>query len=151
MRKNARVAFSPDGEWLAISTNKACSLRRTGTWQVAWTVERDSLAELEDAVAFSPDGSQLAMPYNTRSVRIVSVADGSELVTLEAPDARSVGGLSFDRSGSRLAVFANGRAHVWDLFLVRRQLGSMGLDWPGQLPKRPPASDGRIVGVEIVE
>jgi serine/threonine protein kinase/WD40 repeat protein len=130
-------AFSPDGRWLA-TVGDMCRLWETGTWRFARSIPREAPLGRAIAIAFSPDCTTLAIAYDAQVVRLVNPDSGQELATLAAPDSqRPVYKLCFSPDGSQLAgVMGNAGVQLWDLRLLRRQLGDLGLDWDA--PPYPP-------------
>ena len=139
--KSAIVRFSPDGLRLASSAGEGTRCWRTGSWQF----ERDIHPEaVLGAIAFTRDGKLLACtkPDAGRVVKLIEVATGAEIATLEAPQPRSHSGVSFNSDGSLLAVSTMSQTiQLWDLRAIRRGLGEIGLDW-NQPPYAPSTGSG---------
>jgi WD40 repeat protein len=130
----ARLAFSPDGRWLATSGD-AIRVWKAGTWEerAHWP------AEFLPALVFSPDSRLLAFETGFGAVRLVDPATGRECARLEDPDQIRATNLCFSPDGTQL-LFSSGDSqsiHVWDLRLIREELDKMGLDWdlPAYLPR----------------
>jgi hypothetical protein len=62
--------------------------------------------------------------------RLVELASGRELARLEDPD-QVTGAAVFTPDGSKLVVNAKDGLRVWDLRLIRQELGMLRLDWDG--------------------
>jgi len=132
---NAVVAFSPDGEWLATSNGEECRLWHTRTWTPRPPLPRDRAGDLHGALAFSPDGTVLALLESRLTrIKLVAVPDGRELATLEEGVP-----VCFSRDGGTLASYEveSKRLAFRDLRLIRQQLATMQLDW--DLPPLPPS------------
>src|SRR5262249_14079115 len=95
-------------------------------------IPRDGWQPLTGRMAFTPDGRVLALARSAGVVQLVDPATGGELATLTPPESYLISWLGFSPGGPRLAM-APGRGVIqsWDLRLIRRQLGAMGLDWEG--------------------
>jgi WD40 repeat protein/Flp pilus assembly protein TadD len=136
--------FSPDGRWLATGGD-ACRLWEVGSWQLAKVIPGDPALGSPYSCRFSRDGKVLAIPYETRVVRLVNPDSGQELVSLTSPSAAGLISLAFSPDGGLLAAACGGNiVQVWDLRLIRRRLLEMGLDWnmppypaPEQRSSRP--------------
>jgi WD40 repeat protein len=91
-------------------------------------------------MAFSADGSMLAVAHSTREVRLIDPATGFSLATLAAPNPQIVSCLAFSPDDSRLAVANEDHTvRLWDLRQIRRQLAELNLDWYS----RPPTDDSK--------
>ncbi len=148
---SAIVQFSPDGLWLVSSDREGSHFWRTGSWQIEHDI--DPVAAFAP-FAFTHDGKLLACskPDAGRVVKLIEVATGAEVATLEAPQPRSPSGLSFNSDGSVLAVATmNQTIQLWDLRAVRRGLGEIGLDWnqPAYAPSSGSGS-GRKIELRIM-
>jgi serine/threonine protein kinase/WD40 repeat protein len=141
--RDARVAFSPDGQWLVSGTGRyapggaACTFWRVGSWVEAhrFPLERTSQAGF---LAFTKDGSLLAVTRTMTEVLLFDPVHFREIATLQAREPLLIVDLAFSPDGSQLAVATGvGIIQVWDLRLIRARLAEMGLDW--DLPPYPPA------------
>jgi WD40 repeat protein/serine/threonine protein kinase len=138
----ARTAFSPDGRWLVTGSPSAYQFWETGTWRRGLEVPRDR-PTLMGLMAFSADGSMLAVAHSTREVHLIDPATGSLLAALAAPNPQLISCLAFSQDGSRLAVANEDHTvQLWDLGQIRRQLAELGLDWD------PPSSPGQGMGLD---
>jgi len=88
-------------------------------------------------LAFSPDGTVLAVARSSSEVELVDATKGwEEIVTLNSPDPEIPNWLEFSADGSQLAVVTQGHLiYIWDLRAIRDQLAGMDLDW--ELPPYP--------------
>lgn len=112
-----RVAFSPDGKWLALASG---STRSGGgpveIWDVATWQRRYRHAEEKGAadVAFSPDSKQYAYGTWDSDAKVANVADGKVVSVLKHPLA--VAGVAFSSDGRRLLTGCYDRKiRIWDL------------------------------------
>lgn len=105
-----RLAFSPDGHWLV--TNGAV----TRLWNVeSGEVSRTLSTAVVTAVAFSPDGQQIALAEAGGQVRVVPREENG-LPTVTLPAGSNVFALAFSPDGNRLAAaLDDGRTLVWNL------------------------------------
>jgi WD40 repeat protein len=134
------AAFSPDGKWLAIGTGPEYRLWSVGSWEPGVRIARAGTARLPGPIAFSPDSRILALVPSRPLVRLLDLANGRELATLEAPEVQeAIATLSFSPDGAYLVAGSQSRRlHAWDLRLIRKRLATMGLDW--DLPRYGPAA-----------
>jgi WD40 repeat protein len=147
---DAIVGFSPDGRRLVTGSQAAYQFWEVGSWSpVGRPIPRDR-ANLRGPLAFSHDGSVLAIATSPREVQLIDPGTGGVLATLTAPDPQLISWLSFSPDGGRLAVASEGRViQVWDLRLIRRQLARMHLDW-GLPPLLTPAEMGPPIAVRVL-
>jgi serine/threonine protein kinase/WD40 repeat protein len=133
----ARVAFSPDGEWLVTSTPRQYQFWRVPSWEPGFVVPWDGGSDAP--LAFSSDGKVLAIASPPELVRLLDAGSGRELASLAAPSPHVVGLLSFSGDGSLLAHGCGFQGiQVWNLRHLRQELAQRGLDW--DLPPYPPAA-----------
>jgi len=120
-------AFSPDGKWLVTGTFAEYCFWEVGSWQKKLALPRENAGKSIGWIVFSPDGSIVALLYDTREVRLVDPATGRPFAHLPSGG----GPCCFSPDGSQLVTNAgrDGAFQVWDLRLIRRQLAEMGLDW----------------------
>jgi serine/threonine protein kinase/WD40 repeat protein len=143
------VLFSPDGRWLLAGTSAEYCLWDAVSWTPRLRAARVTQPNVLETMAFSPDARVLAVTSTVSSVRLLDVASGQELVTLEAPEPWPISWLGFTPDGAQLVVAGGTRfIHVWDLRLLRQQLAAMDLDW--EHPALPPAAAGPEVRRVIV-
>jgi WD40 repeat protein len=127
---SANVGFSPDGKWLATVTGAVSQVWRVGSWQPALVVRRDDPETPPGSMAFTPDGSVVALEQSRRVVRLIEVTTGRDVARLEAADVPLCTPLCFSRDGSLLATRGGPELlQVWDLRAIRRGLKAMNLDW----------------------
>lgn len=80
--------------------------------------------------ALSPDGRTLALPQSGDRIRLVTLATGEEFISLEPPKGFGLGLVLFSPDSRFLAAAgARDEVAVWDLPELRRELGTIGLDW----------------------
>jgi WD40 repeat protein len=136
----ARVAFSEDGRWLATSTWSEVVVWAAGSWERRYTFPRDHAGPRACPLAFTSDGTILAMARSNLMVELIDARTGAALTSLDVPDPQRIFGLRFSRDGSQLATIRDNQLfQVWDLRHIRQQLATLGLDW--DLPPYPPAQD----------
>jgi WD40 repeat protein len=124
------VAFSPDNAWLVTSTGEEYQFWRVGSWQPAHRLARVGGGDYPGVMAFSAEGTLLALAHSRAVVRVVEPATGRELVTLDPTRFEEVYDLGFSPDGRQLAVASStAGVRVWDLQLIRQRLGAMQLDW----------------------
>ena len=119
-------------------------------WELgSWRLLNEVSCTAAGTMAFSPDGSLLAVNSADGLVMLLDPATGETLARLQNPDPRiDPFHLAFSSDGTLLAM-ANGRrgVQVWDLKQVRQTLREIGLDWDWPRPSRDddpqgPRSDG---------
>jgi WD40 repeat protein/tRNA A-37 threonylcarbamoyl transferase component Bud32 len=130
---NHRCMFTSDGRWLATDADGG-RLYAVGTWEPGPRLGPGSLQ------SFSADSRLAVLSTMEGYFRLVDVETGRELARLKAPD-RDLGLAVLTPDGSRLAAPTSDGVRVWDLRLIRRGLGELGLDWnaPPLSTESPPA------------
>jgi len=107
-----RVAFSPDGETLAVSYGTV-ELRRASDGSLLRTFpgQLDGVTSLD----FSPDGAALAVGMTSGLVQVWNAADGSLVSSVEG-HTENVSDVTFSPDGAMLAsVGMDGTARLWNL------------------------------------
>jgi WD40 repeat protein len=133
-----QVEFTPDGKWLVVGTTKAYRFYQTDTWQPGLTIRRQS--NLPGPIAFSPDGSLMAIASTNHTVMIVDPATGKEHATFTPPEQKIISSLTFNHDGIQLAVTTeNQSVFLWDVASIWMKLTQMGLadDLPSLSARRP--------------
>jgi WD40 repeat protein len=126
----ADVCLSPNGQWLATAAGAVSHAWRVGSWQPVFVVRRDDPEISPGSIAFTPDGSVVALERTRRVVRLIEVTTGRDLARLEAADVPLCTPLCFSQDGSLLATRGGPELlQVWDLRTIRRGLKAMKLDW----------------------
>jgi WD40 repeat protein len=146
--------FTPDGRWLVTGADGGRAYA-VGSWEPGAQLGPGQVC------CISPDSRLAVLSLNEGSFRLVEVATGREVATLEDPDRR--GGLigwltaTFTPDGTRLVVPAKEGLRVWDLRAIRRELATLGLDWDApsypaakEPAVSPPALTVEVVGVEVL-
>jgi WD40 repeat protein len=128
---SADVRFSPDGKWLATATGAVSHLWSVDSWQPGLVVRRDDPEIHPGSIAFTPDGSVVALEQSRRVTRLIDLTTGKDVARLEAADVPLCIPLCFSRDGSLLATKAGPELlQVWDLRAIRTGLKAMNLQWP---------------------
>ena len=90
-------------------------------------------------MAFTQDGSVVALEQSHRVVKLIEVTTGRNLAQIEAADVPFCRPLCFSRDGSLLATMGGPELlQVWDLRTIRKQLRGMKLDWSASRLRRSP-------------
>jgi serine/threonine protein kinase/WD40 repeat protein len=127
---HSNPAFSPDGQWLVVTSIDAHRFWRVGSWQLSRQLPRDRIEPYGGPVAFSPDGRLLALCRTSQLIQLVDPSSYRELATLHAPEPANIHGLAFTRDGRCLAVACQHRCiQLWHLRAIRQRLATLGLDW----------------------
>jgi WD40 repeat protein len=104
-------------------------------WNVAnWHADRRierSGCPFPSPVAYSPDGSRMALLLSPITLHLLDSETGAELARLEDPNEDRPSEFSFSPDGTQLIVTTafSGTLHVWDLKAIRAELAGMQLDW----------------------
>jgi WD40 repeat protein len=115
------VQMTQAGQWLEEPNGQ---WRRDRGWQP------DQGQTFWAHASLSPDGRWLALPQSGDRIRLVEIATGTELVTLEPPRAFGLGFVLFSPDGRFLAgCGSREQVAIWDLPELRAELGKLQLDW----------------------
>ena len=141
------VAVSPSGREVAVAYpsrahgyTSAVSIYSTSTWH--WQSTLMTLPDVEiTALAYSPDGSRLAIGAADGTASVWSVATKQELVSYDGPTS-AIGSIAFTPDGgSVLTASDDGVARIWRAIGVEQSFQTVPLTGtPGQL-----AFDGNAV------
>jgi WD40 repeat protein len=117
--------YSPDGKYLAsASWDYTVKTWNLSTNHPLLTIGR--IGSQPDDIAFSPDGTRLAVSYASGDTKLLSPLDGNEIISL--PSNKSPICLDFSPDGSLLAVgYHEGTVYLWDL-----NTGQVSLTLKGQ-------------------
>jgi WD40 repeat protein len=151
------VAYSPDGKWLATSTQLRQGHNRLHLWDAATLREVQLVGDVGyiGALAFAPDNQSLAAVEGGTKVQLWEVADGKlgRGATLPLPEEtkqRHFGPLLFAADGKRLLS--------WDSQGVVWRWKRQGKDWvldrvtepiAGPLVQLAVSSDGRTLAYAV--
>ena len=114
------VRISPDGKLLAAATEKETGLWETQNWQCCCRVQHRNEGVVAAGIAFSPDGSLLAIGCNTGIVRILKTATGNHHCRpWQSSPGRTymqIMGVAFSPCGKRLVTASRDyTARLWDV------------------------------------
>jgi len=141
---DSSALVSPDSRWLVtFGPRREFRFWKPGTWESSHAVKRQGIPT-DRAMAFTPDGSLLAIARTLTLAQLIDPDTGAELASLEVPDAGAISSLAFNHDGTLLAAGrANQIVHVWDLRRLRSRLAEFGLDWDRDPYPPAPASGAR--------
>ena len=106
------LAFSPDGQWLAVAGGAPALFGEVQIWDTASHTLRNAYKVSADSIfgiAISPDGDRIAFGCADKSVRILAVKDGKELLKFDN-HSDWVFGAIFTVNGKRLLTGSRDRA-----------------------------------------
>src|SRR5262249_36520552 len=129
---SGHLAFRPDGARIAIDDNAlappACRILETETGRVVRTI---SLPAVGEWVAWSPDGTTLAVAVADNKIYLWDADTGVRKVILEGHTNAGLRA-AFHPAGAPVASNGwEGRLSLWDPVLGRRWLGVTAAPWPG--------------------
>jgi tetratricopeptide (TPR) repeat protein len=84
---------------------------------------------MEQAIAFPPDASCLAIATAPGHVSLADVSSGEIFATLNTPERSAITALQFTVDSSCLICVSQSPIVVWDLGAIRAGLASIGLEW----------------------
>jgi WD40 repeat protein len=130
--ENARVLWSSRNGIIAVRMTDATQWLEEpdGTWRRGLVWQPDPGQTFWDQGTLSPDGRLLALPQSGDRIRLVELATGKELITLEPPRASGLSAIRFSPDNRFLAACGTReQVVVWDLPELRRELAAVHLDW----------------------
>jgi hypothetical protein len=122
------LVYSPDGTRLAsIGLDRALRIWDATTGQEFRNLDGGRAAEVGRILAFSPDGSALALAQGShRTVQVWDVTSGRAAFTLTSP-ASDIFGVTYSPDGTRLAMAQQAQVvKLWDVRSRREILGLRG-------------------------
>jgi WD40 repeat protein len=115
------VQLTKAGQWVETSN---------GQWKCDRVWQPDPGQTFWDHASLSPEGRWLALPQSGDRIRVVEMATGNELITLEPPRALGLGFVRFSPDGRYLAACGSReQVAIWDLPELRQELAALRLDW----------------------
>jgi WD40 repeat protein len=108
------VAFSPDGERMAVGADGAPVLQ-VQQWETGeeWHPQQDPGMTRVWSLAFSPDNTILALGFGQGRVSMMELATGLERFSL--PHRAGVNAVSFSPDGTTLATLAGSEVRLWEV------------------------------------
>ncbi len=130
------VSFSPDGRLLVTGAAQEYRMWDTSTWREVRRLPRPlRFSNLPGVIAFSSDGSRLALVLDQNRIDVMTGDGARRLAALRLPEPRLLSQVRFSPDGRRLlAVSTVNRIHVWDLSGMFAELEVLGLRPEGPLP-----------------
>jgi WD40 repeat protein len=126
------LAFSPDSRWLVTGDNQQFQFWDTADWKCVRSLPRTATAGGPGVVAFTADSRTVAVTYSSQLVRLIDMASGNELATLESSLPKDIFNMEFSPDGNHLAMIVagqNNHLQIWDLPMLRKKLAALKLDW----------------------
>ena len=134
----ARVEFSPDGNWLAVSTSHETRVFETTGWTVALTRPRTDSSDIWVPIAFSPDSRSLVLTDNQWDLNLYELPpenSGAEVppqiwtrvARLGSPEPAYGGMARFSVDGRFLARANWSQVQLWNLESLKSHLREQGL------------------------
>jgi eukaryotic-like serine/threonine-protein kinase len=130
--ESARVLWSSGDGIIAVRMTDAAQWLEgpDGTWRRGSVWQPDAGQTFWDQGTLSPDGRLLALPQSGDRIRLVELATGKELITLEPPRASGLSCVRFSPDNRFLAACGTReQVVIWDLPELRRELVALRLDW----------------------
>jgi WD40 repeat protein len=125
-----RLAFSPEQRYLVIGGANDYLFWDLEKNQVTQRLSRLHTSGGFGVLAFSPDGTLLAVGRTRSRVALHAYPSLEELALFDSPRLGGVSALAFDMNGQQLAAASGlGQVQIWDLPKLRRHLKALGLDW----------------------
>ncbi len=108
------MAFSPDGQYLAVASAIGLWLYELSTLSpiALWDTERG----MTDAISFSPDGSQIVTYTFAEGLKIWDVQSGVCITQIEVPNRHYIRKFAFSQDGQCIAAISDGddgNIYIW--------------------------------------
>ncbi len=120
--------FTLDGKWFVTGAGYEFRFYRVGTWELDRIIPREGI-DYVDGLALAVSRGLVALATSSRKVVLIDCQTSRVVVTLTHAEPATISWLSFDPSGTRLAVTRSGLdVVIWDLGLLNAHLVEFGLD-----------------------
>ena len=121
------AAFSPDSRWLLLRDSEENALFEVGTWRQRARWPSGGENYLRNCFAFSSDSKRLAVSFAGESLKIFTVPEAREVITLTPPRPLDFRSVVFSPDGQKLwAMGVAGRIFEWDLGGLEQELQTLG-------------------------
>lgn len=123
--------ISPDGDLLAITFDNTAEVYETESWQRLYSL-RESEFEVAWPASFSDDGKRLLLTLRQpRGTLILNARTGQNLIRIpgDAGTAPLHAGPVLTSNQQVVMIREGNSVESWDLASIRKQLGTIGLDW----------------------
>lgn len=142
--------WSPDGQFLLLTTERAFELFDTASWELRREIPRTASGSFGAEAAFSPDGQWLALNTSPNSITLHDGKAFDEAFTLELAERDSITHVAFSPDSKMLVAGTDDSSvQLWKLDRIEHQLAELGLSradaprltardqsftWPAMLP-----------------
>ena len=123
------AGYSPDGRYIALSTQRETILLDPSTFADIKTFPRPSVENQPGDFSFTDDGKLLAIFQHKGRVDLIELAGKTKVATLEPPPRLLMDRLTLTPDGRTLIVSDRNTAYCYDIPALRRALARIGLDW----------------------
>jgi WD40 repeat protein len=101
-----------------------------GGWRQVWRLERDNTDAVAGVLAFSGDGSLLALGRSRFALDLVEPRTGRLIATIDSPDRRALAEVAISPDGRWIAAATTSDLlQIINLGQIREELRDLGLDW----------------------